>query len=77
MPPLGNCIASKGGLADGAIRGLARAGRSLVSSELCCFMLLLHPASCCFMPLHPALRAPSATKGGSRDETHASGNYVV
>ena len=49
----------------------------LVSSELCCFMLLLHPASCCFMPLHPALRAPSATRGGSRDETRASGNYVV
>lgn len=50
-----------------AIRGLARAGGSIVSSELCCFMLLLHPASCCFMPLHPALRARSATKCGSRD----------
>ena len=30
------------------------AGGSLVSSELCCFMLLLHPASCCFMLLHAA-----------------------
>ena len=46
----------------------------VVRSELCCFMLLLHPASCCFMPLHPA---PSATKGGSRDKTRTSGNYVV